>query len=379
MHRVPLEVSRHDVICRTSSAVLASAHDVAEACFAAAPGLDQTGIANSAHLQPFIRSGLLSRIVDPGGYPGSTVELLYILMIIGSGDLSLGRLYEGHVNALLLVNRFGRSDLQRRVEIAVGRGALLGVWNTDGPDPLKVTPATSGFRLEGVKAFASGAGLVELAIIIARLRDGRRQMLLVPMKHSEAHVDASSWRPLGMRASMSFTVDLTGVTVDEQDFVGGPDDYTREPWFTAGCIRFASLQLGGALAIAKVVHAHLRQTGREKDPNQERRFARMWIAIEGGRLQLAQAAAIVDGVRDAGEDDSAAVMAVANAARCAVEEACQLVMNLAAKSIGLCGMQAPHPLERLLRDLTTYLRQPGPDAALASVGRAALAMECLSW
>jgi hypothetical protein len=33
-------------------------------------------------------------------------------------------------------------------------------------------------------------------------------------------------------------------------------------------------------------------------------------------------------------------------------------------------MIAPHPLERLMRDLRTYLRQPNPDAALAAVGAA---------
>ena len=31
---------------------------------------------------------------------------------------------------------------------------------------------------------------------------------------------------------------------------------------------------------------------------------------------------------------------------------------------------APHPLERLMRDLRTYLRQPNPDGALAMLGTA---------
>jgi alkylation response protein AidB-like acyl-CoA dehydrogenase len=376
---VQLENSRHDVTYRTSSPVLASARKVAEACLTAAPDLDQTGTVSQVDLQPFIRSGLLSLPVGSTGCVGSTAKMLEVLMIIGSGDLSLGRLYEGHLNAVLLVHRFGRPDLQRRVECAIRRGALLGVWNTDAARPLKLIGAASGFHLDGGKAFASGAGLVELAVIIARLSDGRRQMLLIPTEHSGIRVDPSSWRPLGMRASMSFTVDLTGITVDEQAFVGNPDDYTAEPWFTAGCLRFAAVQLGGAFAIAQVVHTHLRQTGREKDINQERRFARMWVGIQSGRLQLAHAATMAEHASIAGEKDSTAVIAVANAARYAVEEASQLVMNLAARSIGLCGMQAPHPFERLLRDLTTYLRQPGPDAALASVGHAALAADYLPW
>jgi len=152
-----LETSQYDVSHRTTSPVLASARKVAEACSAAAPDLDQAGTVSLAHLQPFIRSGLLSRAVASRECAGSTVEMLEILMIIGSGDLSLGRLYEGHLNAVLLVRRFGRPDLQRRVECAIGRGALLGVWNTDAARPLNLVGAAAGFHLEGGKAFASGA------------------------------------------------------------------------------------------------------------------------------------------------------------------------------------------------------------------------------
>ena len=39
-----------------------------------------------------------------------------------------------------------------------------------------------------------------------------------------------------------------------------------------------------------------------------------------------------------------------------------LTLDLAVKSVGLRGLIAPHPLERRVRDLTTYLRQPSPDA-----------------
>jgi hypothetical protein len=38
-----------------------------------------------------------------GTEPGDTVSLLALLAEIGRGNLSLGRLSEGHVNALLLV------------------------------------------------------------------------------------------------------------------------------------------------------------------------------------------------------------------------------------------------------------------------------------
>jgi hypothetical protein len=59
-----------------------------------------------------------------------------------------------------------------------------------------------------------------------------------------------------------------------------------------------------------------------------------------------------------------------NAARGAIERAALNVMELAERSVGAAGMMAPHPLERLMRDLRTYLRQPNPDGALASIGAA---------
>nr|MDZ8056683.1 acyl-CoA dehydrogenase [Nostoc sp. EkiNYC01] len=40
------------------------------------------------------------------------------------------------------------------------------------------------------------------------------------------------------------------------------------------------------------------------------------------------------------------------------------IVQLAQRSVGLQGFLRGHPLERLSRDLATYLRQPGPDHAL---------------
>jgi hypothetical protein len=38
--------------------------------------------------------------------------------------------------------------------------------------------------------------------------------------------------------------------------------------------------------------------------------------------------------------------------------------------VGAAGFIAPHRLERLLRDLRTYLRQPNPDGAAGGFGAA---------
>ncbi|GJE34186.1 hypothetical protein LDDCCGHA_4393 [Methylobacterium oxalidis] len=66
-------------------------------------------------------------------------------------------------------------------------------------------------------------------------------------------------------------------------------------------------------------------------------------------------------------------MAYVNLARLAVERAGLAVLERAERSVGLQGFLRDHPLERLSRDLATYLRQPAPDRALALAARHALA------
>lgn len=346
---------------------------------------DRTGFMPPNAILALADAGLLAAVLpaEPGGLgfgmgAASTAQLLETLTAIGSGDLSMGRLYEGHINALLLVERYGtRAQRDRTVDAVHRDNAFFGVWNTDGRNPLTLVPSADGWRLAGGKSFASGAGLVEQALVTAHLPDGGRQMLLIPVDALAERIDRSTWQPLGMRASMSFAVDLTGIDVPEEALIGEPDDYLAEPWFSAGCLRFIAVQLGGALALLRAVHDHLRRSGRTGDPYQIERFARMRVALEGGRLWLDHAAGIFD--RAHVDANSAQVIATANMARHAVETACGLIIDLAAKSVGVQGMMAPHPLERLIRDLTTYLRQPAPDAALASVGQEALAAETLPW
>jgi hypothetical protein len=51
-------------------------------------------------------------------------------------------------------------------------------------------------------------------------------------------------------------------------------------------------------------------------------------------------------------------------ARIAVETACLDAMRLVQRSLGLSAFRHGNPVERICRDLGTYLRQPAPDAVL---------------
>ncbi|MFN4295515.1 MAG: acyl-CoA dehydrogenase family protein [Brevundimonas sp.] len=296
---------------------------------------------------------------------GEMTRLLHLLAAVGRGDLSVGRIFEGHVNTLFLMKTYGTPTQYRLWDREATDGALYGVWNTDLPGaPLRLEAG----RLVGRKSFCTGVDGLDRAIVT--VNDGpERQMIVVPLQGLA--VDRDWWRPMGMRASGSHVVDFTGLEIQPDWMLGGPGDYVRQPWFSAGAMRFAAVHTGGLHAVFDVALEHLRRTGRGGDPYQAHRIAEMGIAVQQawGWLETAGAA----WTRAAASSDlteGREAIAAANAARCAIERLALDVLETAERSVGAAGLIAPHPLERKIRDLRTYLRQPNPDGALAGLGKA---------
>ncbi len=105
---------------------------------------------------------------------------------------------------------------------------------------------------------------------------------------------------------------------------------------------------------------------------QQARFGEILIAQETARLWTLRAAEMAE------QDGPAAALAAdrvayVNLARLAVEAACLDALRLAQRSLGLAAFMQPNPVERLSRDLGTYLRQPAPDAVLLEAGTHGLA------
>ena len=354
---------------------------------AAAATTDREGAFPTEAIAWLRAAGLLAAPLDAAhggqglGDPARLSDLLRTLRHIGRGDLSVGRLYEGHVDALGLVRRLGTpAQIGSAAGDAVA-GHLFGIWNTQGAPGVRLARHGTGtdarLALTGRKIFASGAGHVTRALVTAQDDAGRWQLLMVPTDATSATVDVAAWRPLGLRSTASGEVDFSGIALPPDSTVGAGDDYLREPWFSAGAIRFVAVQVGGAEAVLDATRRLLRDFGRADDPYQRQRLGEMATLVEGAAHWLDAAARRHAGharlaVPAAGD---AALVAYVHMARGAVETACLRVMQLAERCVGPRGLLAPQPLERLHRDLTIYLRQPAPDAAEATVGRHALVSE----
>ncbi len=367
-----------------SNADVAAAIDRAElvAAFAAtnAPAIDRDGAFPVEEFQLLADARLLTAPLARrwgglglGTEPARFGGLLRLLTTVGRGNLAVGRLYEGHVNAVQLIETFGTAEQIERVAGEVRDGCRCAVWNTEGEKGVQIEPIGDGrVRLRGAKTFASGAGHVERPLITGALPDGRWQMMLVPADRVSCAVDRDSWHPLGMRATASFTVDFTDVELQPEDLIGVPGDYYRAPWFGAGAVRFAAVQLGGAQALLDQARGELRARGRTADPHQRLRFGAAAIAIESAALWLREVARLADrsplGGAAAGDVSDETMIAYANLCRTAVERSCLDVLEAVERGVGARALLRPHPIERIGRDLSLYLRQPAPDDALASAG-----------
>jgi alkylation response protein AidB-like acyl-CoA dehydrogenase len=320
----------------------------------------------------FRRSGLamaaFSEIYGGAGLsaPERQGELCSILRILGGADLSIARLFEGHLNAISLVTRYGTASQIEQLAEDVQAGELAGVWGAEDAAGLKRAPYACGWQLFGRKILASGAGFVRRPLVTVASEDGLIMYLLA--LSPDASVDVAGWRSLGMHASASGTVDFTGTLVDENHQVGLPGDFLRQPVFSGGAWRFCAAHLGAIERLTELYRDHLLARGRGTDPYQLERLAQCAAATGTALFWVEEAA------RRFASDSSepAAVVAFANMTRMVTERAAFDVMERVERGVGLTAFIRPNPIERIRRDLSTYLRQPVPDLAMSDAARAVL-------
>ena len=364
--------------------ILQKTVEIADFATANADKLDKQAIFPVEEFQQLAAAGLLTAPLSrqTGGLglgfeTGHTEELLLLLKEIGRGNLVVGRIYEGHVNALQLIQTFGTVEQIKAYTADTKQDKIFGVWNAEAEDGVRIIPLDNGkYRLEGSKTFCTGCGYVERPFVNGKLPDGGWQMCIVPMDEVETVIDADWWQPSGMRATVSYKVDFTGVEVGQESLLAHPGDYFRQPWLSGGVIRFAAVQLGGAEALFNATRQYLQKLDRCGHPHQQERLAKMAIAIESGTLWLKGAAQIVDsyapifgGYPEDSQEQAGKLVAYANMVRTAIEQICLDTIQLSQRSIGTLGLLPPEPMERLIRDLTLYLRQPAFDAAVTNVGQ----------
>lgn len=328
---------------------------------ARAPERDRNADYPAMEMEMLANVGLLAATLPPNygglgfGMAGQSAELATLLYQLGHASLPIARLYEAHVNALQLVFHYGNGTQKLRAAEDSLHGRLFALWVTDPPhgEALRL----KGNLLLGGKAFCSAAGWAKRALVTAHAPEGIRMLVL---STENAKVTRGNIALSGMRAAITGEMDFSNVAVEPDALLGAPDDYQREPVFSAGAWRGSAAALGGLGALLGVTRRDLRHRQRDTAPAQRARFGQLAIAHEGARLWVGQAGETACAL----DEPSEAVVASVNLARIAVEQYCLEAIQLSQRALGLSAFMAGSDAERINRDLAAYLRQPAPDEVL---------------
>ncbi|WP_324753269.1 acyl-CoA dehydrogenase [Roseovarius sp. Pro17] len=294
-----------------------------------------------------------------------------MLMRVGAANLSVGRLWEGHINASALIDLYGSPGLKCRVRTLIAQGAFLGVWGADADVPVTWTaPRTC---LNGAKMFASGLGTVTHAVVT--VNSGPEVCLALVDVSDMARADAGVWNMHGMRATASGRFDFTDCPMSSVDWLGEPGDYLKEPHFVGGVWRIAALQAGAAIGLVDRAAAQLRAMDRmQAEPQKARLMPVLMRAWAGSALVERAALATIDT-----ELATEQIVSTSISARLLTEEIALDAIRAVEQSIGLQHFAAGSQTGRMARDLAVYLRQAARDAFQQRASEHALGREGNAW
>jgi alkylation response protein AidB-like acyl-CoA dehydrogenase len=248
---------------------------------------------------------------------GDTWSRFVVLSDAAALDLSLGRLGEGHLDALAILAEAGHDP--------AGNGPYA-VWAARAAEgDLVATPTSEGWRIDGRKGFCSGAGMVERALVTADAPDGPR-LFDLEVTGPGVEVCPQSWPAVGMAGSASSTVLFRGVAAHAPQAIGPPGFYTERVGFWWGAAGVAACWWGGARALLDTVGRYLQDraapetelaafgaaSARYRSISETLRWAASEIDEGRGQLERARRAALV--VREVVHDGCVTILALAAAA-----------------------------------------------------------------
>ena len=181
---------------------------------------------------------------------------------------------------------------------------------------------------------------------------------MLPKLGAPDRADLSGWKAEGMRASATGAVDFSGVDIQPIEVVGRDGDYERRArGASLRCISVAwrdcSIFFGDTCRkpTAEGIRTRRRVWAAPQLPLKRRGFG--WRRPRPSRKLL----------WDQGYRSSLSPTSILRALR--LRRRLSILCSLSQRSVGLQAFLRPNPIERISRDLATYLRQPGPDRARA--------------
>ncbi len=284
---------------------------------------------------------------------GETRQRWHRLAALAEEDVTAGRLAEAHADAVAILAELDGPRPEP--------GQWWGVWAAEPPDAV-VSATVDGdrFRLDGVKAWCSGAGLCSHALVTARLADGGRALFAVDLDAPGVRPLPSTWQAAGMAESDTRSVSFESTPAVA---VGGPGAYLSRPGFWHGGAGVAACWLGGARAVAQPLYRRAAEGAAD---------AHALAHLGAVDAALAAAEATLNVTADAVDADPGAPAELwARRARAVAETAVEEAIGRTARALGPAPLCLDVEHVRRVADLSVYVRQSHAERDLERLGQLA--------
>ena len=289
----------------------------------------------------------LDQLPLPGS--GETLARFSRLAQVAGHDLRLCKLFEGHTDALAII-----AELDSPLPPL---GSTWGMWAAEPPTArVQVRQDGHRLRLDGRKAWCSGAAVVSHGLLTAWDEQGRQQLVAVQMDQPGITVTNEGWNAVGMAATGSVEVLFDGALGIA---VGGPGDYLARPGFWQGGVGIAACWYGAAQRLAESLREHC---SKRPEPHALAHLGAVDSALNGAACVLRASAEQID------RDPKADAQQLAQQTRACIEEAVEQVMRHVGRAVG-AGPYCKDPhFAQLMTDLPVYVRQSHAERDLAGLG-----------
>ncbi|SDT59481.1 acyl-CoA dehydrogenase family protein [Pseudomonas prosekii] len=283
---------------------------------------------------------------------GQTLARFQRLAEVGGHDLGLCKLYEGHTDALAIIQQLGGSPTP---------ASTWGMWAAEPPQAkVRVTPSGQMVLLNGRKAWCSGAAVLSHALLTAWDDQDQQQLVAVALDQPGVIVTTDGWQALGMAATGSVEVVFEGA---EAQAIGNPGDYLQRPGFWQGGIGIAACWYGAAQSIAERLRRHCAQ---RPEPHALAHLGAVDSALHAAAEVLRVSALAIDAQPTANAE------LLARRARAVVENSAEQVIRHVGRALGAGPYCKDRQFAQLIADLPVFLRQSHAERDLAALGQAVI-------
>lgn len=280
---------------------------------------------------------------------GQTPARHRALFEFGRTDLSLARLAEAHTDAVAILREAGLAPQPR---------ALYGVWASDGPQSqLEATRAGKDWRLNGVKQFCSGAGLVDAALVTVHM-GARLYLAQMPLTARGITVQKSAWATPAFGATDTTDVAFCNVRLAKEALIGGGNWYLERVAFWHGALGPAACWAGGAAGLVDAAHRLHHHTAHTRAQLGALVAAR-WSLL----AQLDQAGQEIDQARTNYDEARRRALIV----RHLIERTCTDVLDRFGRATGPALLAFDSPIARRHAELALYIRQSHAERDLENI------------